>query len=108
LARVPAVSKESLRLRQTLGNTGLHGPFAFVPLIQAIERLSDSGIYPVSPSGMAFAHTNVNEGHELRNWAQKFGVKPDELKEAVVKRVGECEGKAKEYAWSKVSQEYWA
>ncbi len=43
---------------------------------------------------MAFAHTNVNEGHELRNWAQKFGVKPDELKEAV-KRVGECEGKGK-------------
>ena len=27
--------------------------------------------------------TNVNEEHELRNWAQSLGVTPEELKEAV-------------------------
>ena len=26
---------------------------------------------------------NVNQDHELRNWAQKFGVSPEELKKAV-------------------------
>ncbi len=30
---------------------------------------------------------NVNEDYELRDWSKKFGVTPDELKEAV-KKVG--------------------
>jgi methylaspartate ammonia-lyase len=39
---------------------------------------------------------NVNADHELRNSAQKFGVKPDELKEAV-KRVGDRAEAVKEH-----------
>jgi hypothetical protein len=29
--------------------------------------------------------TNVNEEYELRDWSQKFGVTPDEIKSAVQK-----------------------
>lgn len=31
---------------------------------------------------------NVNQDHELRDWSKKFGVTPDELKDAV-KKVGD-------------------
>jgi hypothetical protein len=39
---------------------------------------------------------NVNEDHELRNWAHKFGISTDELKEAV-KAVGDRAKAVKEH-----------
>ena len=38
---------------------------------------------------------NVNEDYELRDWARKFGVSPEELKEAV-KAVGDRADKVEE------------
>lgn len=38
---------------------------------------------------------NVNEDYELRDWAKKFGVSPEELKEAV-KAVGDRADKVEE------------
>ena len=39
---------------------------------------------------------NVNEDHELRNWAHKFGITTDELKEAV-QAVGDRADKVREH-----------
>jgi hypothetical protein len=33
------------------------------------------------------AHININQPHDLRYWADKFGITPDELR-AVVNKVG--------------------
>lgn len=38
---------------------------------------------------------NVNEDYELRDWAKKFGVSPEELKEAV-RAVGDRADKVEE------------
>jgi hypothetical protein len=39
---------------------------------------------------------NVNENYELRDWSQKFGVTPEELKRAV-QAVGDQADKVKEF-----------
>lgn len=39
-------------------------------------------------SGQDRKRVNINEAYELRDWAKKFGVSPDELKQAV-SRVGD-------------------
>jgi hypothetical protein len=39
---------------------------------------------------------NVNEDYELRDWAKKFGVSPDQLKEAV-QAVGDQAEKVEEH-----------
>ena len=37
------------------------------------------------PGGQDRTRINVNEDYELRDWSKKFGVSPEELKEAVAK-----------------------
>jgi hypothetical protein len=39
-------------------------------------------------SGQDRSRINVNEDYELRDWSKKFGVSPDQLKQAV-KAVGD-------------------
>jgi len=39
---------------------------------------------------------NVNEDYELRDWAQKFGITPDQLKAAVA-RVGDRADEVERY-----------
>ena len=55
--------------------------------------MTDSKRKPGSPDR---DRINVNEAYELRDWAQKFGVKPDELK-AAVKAVGDNARKVEEH-----------
>ena len=38
---------------------------------------------PTASGGPDRQRINVNQDHELRDWSEKFGVSPDELKAAV-------------------------
>ena len=44
-------------------------------------------------------HININEDHELRNWAQSLGVTPERVKEAV-RAVGDRADKVREHLGS--------
>ena len=49
-----------------------------------------------SAGGQDRKRINVNQDYELRDWSQKFGVTPDELK-AAVRAVGDQADKVKDY-----------
>lgn len=49
-----------------------------------------------APGGQDRKRINVNEDYELRDWSQKFGVTPNEVR-AAVRAVGDQADKVKEY-----------
>ena len=53
-------------------------PVGRIPLLEA--HMADD---LKQRSGQDRSRINVNQDHEVRDWAKKFGVSPDELKKAV-------------------------
>lgn len=57
-----------------------------------------------SRGGQDRTRINVNQEHEVRDWAQKFGVSTERLKQAV-RAVGDRVEKVKEYLMSDASRD---
>lgn len=56
-----------------------------------------------SSGGQDRKRINVNQDHELRDWSAKFGVTPEQLREAV-KAVGDRAEEVQEYLRAHASQ----